>query len=143
MRTAELLDSLKQQEPISLSQILDAKEQRVCRQQEMMSRETGNSPKTLISFTLNIAGAIKSFPLFTQAFVEGKRQILRELSYAGVEILEKREFCGKTGDECYWLVRESPKKIKELMVAIEEDSELGRLFDIDVMSPGYSQNFPK
>ena len=69
MRTAELLDSLKQQEPISLSQILDAKEQRVCRQQEMMSRETGNSPKTLISFTLNIAGAIKSFPLFTQAFV--------------------------------------------------------------------------
>ena len=64
MRTAELLDSLKQQEPISLSQILDAKEQRVCRQQEMMSRETGNSPKTLISFTLNIAGAIKSFPLF-------------------------------------------------------------------------------
>ena len=62
MRTAELLDSLKQQEPISLSQILDAKEQRVCRQQEMMSRETGNSPKTLISFTLNIAGAIKSFP---------------------------------------------------------------------------------
>ena len=135
MRTAELLDSLKQQEPISLSQILDAKEQRVCRQQEMMSRETGNSPKTLISFTLNIAGAIKSFPLFTQAFVEGKRQILRELSYAGVEILEKREFCGKTGDECYLLVRESPKKIKELMVAIEEGSELGRLFDIDVMSP--------
>ena len=93
MRTAELLDSLKQQEPISLSQILNAKEQRVCRQQEMMSRETGNSPKTLISFTLNIAGAIKSFPLFTQAFVEGSRQILRELSYAGVEILEKREFC--------------------------------------------------
>ena len=135
MRTAELLDSLKQQEPISLSQILDAKEQRVCRQQEMMSRETGNSPKTLISFTLNIAGAIKSFPLFTQAFVEGSRQILRELSYAGVEILEKREFCGKTGDECYLLVRESPKKIKELMVAIEEGSELGRLFDIDVMSP--------
>ena len=38
-----------------------------------------------------------------------------ELSYAGVEILEKREFCGKTGDECYLLVRESPKKIKELM----------------------------
>lgn len=135
MRTAELLDSLKQQEPISLSQILDAKEQRVCCQQEMMSRETGSFPKTLISFTLNIAGAIKSFPLFTQAFVEGKRQILRELSYAGVEILEKREFCGKTGDECYLLVRESPKKIKELMVAIEEGSELGRLFDIDVMSP--------
>ena len=135
MRTAELLDSLKQQEPVSLSQILDAKEQRVCRQQEMMSRETGNSPKTLISFTLNIAGAIKSFPLFTQAFVEGSRQILRELSYAGVEILEKREFCGKTGAECYLLVRESPKKIKELMVAIEEGSELGRLFDIDVMPP--------
>lgn len=142
MRTAELLDSLKQQEPISLSQILDAKEQRGLPQQEMMSGKR-NFPKTLISFTLNIAGAIKSFPLFTRAFVEGRRQILRELSYAGVEILEKREFCGKTGDECYLLVRESPKKIKELMVAIEEGSELGRLFDIDVMSPGYSENFPK
>lgn len=97
MRTAELLDSLKQQEPISLSQILDAKEQRVCRQQEMMSRETGNSPKTLISFTLNIAGAIKSFPLFTQAFVEGKRQILRELSYAGMEISKNGSFVEKQG----------------------------------------------
>ena len=52
------LRQLRACQPISLQQLLDAKEARVLRQQRMMQQEG-----TLISFTLNIAGGVKSFPL--------------------------------------------------------------------------------
>ena len=54
------LRQLRACQPISLQQLLDAKEARVLRQQRMMQQEG-----TLISFTLNIAGGVKSFPLFS------------------------------------------------------------------------------
>ena len=55
------LRQLRACQPISLQQLLDAKEARVLRQQRMMQQQGG----TLISFTLNIAGGVKSFPLFS------------------------------------------------------------------------------
>ena len=48
------LRQLRACQPISLQQLLDAKEARVLRQQRMMQQEG-----TLISFTLNIAGGVK------------------------------------------------------------------------------------
>ena len=62
------LRQLRACQPISLQQLLDAKEARVLRQQRMMQQQSG----TLISFTLNIAGGVKSFPLFSYAFALGK-----------------------------------------------------------------------
>lgn len=131
MRAENLLKELQKCPPLSLMEILDAKEERVKHQQELLKKGG-----TLISFTLNIAGAVKSFPLFTRAFVEGKRQILRELSYTGIAVKEQQECCDKTGNELFLLVEERPERIKERMVAIEQGSMLGRLFDIDVMAEG-------
>ena len=71
----ELIDRFLDFPPIALMDILDAKENRVANQNRIMDK----GPGTLISFTLNIAGAIKSCPLFSMAFQEGRKQILSQL----------------------------------------------------------------
>ena len=124
------LRQLRACQPISLQQLLDAKEARVLRQQRMMQQQGG----TLISFTLNIAGGVKSFPLFSYAFALGKESILLQLQFAGAEVLQQEEVHQPTGDELCLLTDLEPLEVKRLMTQIEEDGALGRLFDIDVMT---------
>lgn len=52
---------------VSLSQLLEARERRVLVQQKLLQ----DYSLTVISFTLNIVGSIKTFPLALQAFEEG------------------------------------------------------------------------
>ena len=90
------LRQLRACQPISLQQLLDAKEARVLRQQRMMQQQGG----TLISFTLNIAGGVKSFPLFSYAFALGKESILLQLQFAGAEVLQQEEVHQGTSFAC-------------------------------------------
>lgn len=115
--------------PLSLEEVLLSREQRVQRQQKLMSKGG-----TLISFTMNIAGAVKRSPLFSQAFAEGKRRILRQLHYERAEILAQEEYSEKTGDELYILTDTDIVTIKRLMTEIEDGFAMGRLYDIDVMT---------
>ena len=115
--------------PLSLQEILDARERRAATQQEMLCNEG-----TLISFTLNIAGAIKSAPLFSIAFEEGKYRILTQLRFEQAKILRSVERHERTGDELYLLTDLDLVTTKRRMVEIEEGFALGRLFDIDVLA---------
>ena len=83
MRKQRYLEEILQRPPLSMQQILDAREQRVQRQNRMMKLQEG----TLVSFTLNIAGAVKAAPLFSRAFAEGKRRILSQLQFSGISVL--------------------------------------------------------
>lgn len=125
----KILDEILKQSPVSLMEILDAKETRVQHQQDMMLDKG-----TLISFTLNIPGAIKSCPLFSLAFARGKAEILRQIAYQGGQILNQAENHLKTGDELYLLTDLDIRTVKCRMVEIEENFSFGRLFDIDVMN---------
>lgn len=120
----------------SLQEILKGKEERAERQQKIMQAEPQG---TLICFTLNIAGAVKNAPLFEKAFEEGKRRILRQLRYDGSYPILQEEHDRASGKELYILVEQEIAQVKRRMVEIEDGFELGRLFDIDVMS----QNCPK
>ncbi len=115
--------------PLSLQEILDARERRAATQQEMLC-----NAGTLISFTLNIAGAIKSAPLFSIAFEEGKHRILTQLRFEQAKILRSVERHDRTGDELYLLTDLDLVTTKRRMVEIEEGFALGRLFDIDVLA---------
>ncbi len=66
----------------SLADILIAKEQRVEQQQALLKEG-----KCLISFGLNIPGAIKNDKLFTRAFQEGSRRIQQQLRFKSCPIL--------------------------------------------------------
>ena len=125
-------------EEASLPELLDRREERFRRQRELLAEDRGS----LVSFTLNIPGPVKKFPLAGQAFDEGLRQIRAQLERHRIAILHREELRARTGYEALFVVsgesqgfgadRES-RKIKEFMIDIEETHPLGRFFDIDVL----------
>ncbi|MCI8454772.1 MAG: triphosphoribosyl-dephospho-CoA synthase CitG [Lachnospiraceae bacterium] len=114
---------------VSLPEILDARSERAARQKELLALENGSC--SLISFSLNIAGPVKSFPLALAAFDEGLREIRRRLlAEAPLHFEESRK---KTGPQAFFLLRKEPEAVKRVMTDLEESHPLGRLFDIDVL----------
>ena len=128
----EHLQEILKTPPLALDEILSARERRADTQRQLLEEGQG----TLICLTLNIAGAVKSAPLFTKAFEEGKSRILTQLRFERAEIGKCIERHERTGDELYLLVDLDLVTAKRRMVEIEEGFALGRLLDIDVMAKG-------
>lgn len=131
--------------PVSMSEILDARENRVKIQQEMLQK----SPLCLLSFTLNIPGPVKIFPYAKWTYQVGISIILNGISLFNGTILEQREIKKDTGWEAFFSLNLSPEKIKIYLLNQEETHSLGRFFDFDVLQPnGYKLSrqelgFPK
>jgi len=121
-------EALRGAEPVTLQEMLDARERRAATQRDILCRER----KPLISFTLNLPGPYKDFPLARDAFLEGKRLIGLTLKAGGHEVSYQFEQGGKTGSEVFFAVDAPADVLKRLVVPLEEYHELGRLFDIDV-----------
>ena len=117
------------EEPVELADMLAARERRVYLQQEMI-RQYGHP---LVCLTLNIPGPVKILPFTPQAFETGCCRIeaaLKELSAIPLACEKIRE---KTGLEAIYSVNGSALTLKEAMISIEDQGDLGRLFDIDVL----------
>lgn len=120
---------------ISLAQMLDARERRVARQNELLL----TYPDPLVCFTLNIPGPIKTFPLAAQAFQEGCRRIETQLEKQGFPLSHCHTYEEATGYEAYYCVRADAYAVKALMCSLENQDSLGRIFDIDVIKQGGSK----
>ena len=147
------LETIIKGTPVSLPEVLDAREARVFRQRELLELggtlaafsnasasatsvpDVGSISKcySLISFTMNIAGEIKVFPLGMAAYEEGLKE-LRARIPADV-ILHFEESRKNSGPEAFFLLSMSPEQAKKLTTAIEESHPIGRLFDMDVLGP--------
>lgn len=114
---------------VSLTEMLDARENRVLEQQKILS--VYNLP--IISFTLNIPGSIKTFPLAEKSFMEGENLIKRQLERNHIKIVYQKDRIDKTGYEAFFAVDFNPYYLKKLMIEIENSSPMGRIFDIDVL----------
>ena len=138
----------------ALSEILDAREDRVRRQQALIQaerqqfvalqqsgswRQFAGSQKpeafSLISFTLNIAGAVKSCSLFSWAFDRGVEMISKSLAAAGIETRKAEITEGTAGCEYTAIAFAEPERVKLITAETEELHPLGRIFDIDVIKP--------
>ncbi|MEG2204776.1 MAG: citrate lyase holo-[acyl-carrier protein] synthase, partial [Oscillospiraceae bacterium] len=117
---------------VTLADMLDARERRAERQRSMRVR---HPQAALISFTLNIAGPVKLFELAEQAFWEGRQLIERQLARHRLTACDGEAVVLPTGCEALWAVEAAPLRLKALMCAIEDGGRLGRLFDIDVLTP--------
>lgn len=113
----------------SLEEILDAREQRVIQRRRLVREHAG---RTIICFTLNIAGPHKTFSLAERTFFKGMRLIEAGLSRSGTDFILCGHSCEKTGYAAFYAVQLPPIELKRRMCAIEDGSALGRLFDIDV-----------
>lgn len=120
---------------VRIDEILVCREKRVFIQNEMIKKY--NLP--IISFTMNIPGPIKTNNEIKKAFVIGKNLILEKLKENNIEIFEIQELNENTGNELFVSANSPAKKIKDITVTIEESSELGRLFDIDVIDINFEK----
>lgn len=118
---------------ITLAQMLDARERRAFRQQELLAKYQS----VLICFTMNIAGPVKNTPLIRRGFDAGERQLLNCLHAHNIRCIYQETLHEPTGNEGFYVVdsNSTPSAVKEIAVKLEDESELGRLFDLDVIKP--------
>jgi len=114
---------------ITLEEVLEAREARARRQQELL-REYGCP---LISFTMNIAGPEKTGPLIRRGFRLGLRLLDGQLARVGAAVLHRETQDRVTGCEAMYAVAYPAAALKELCCGVEDNSPLGRLFDLDVL----------
>ena len=117
--------------PVTLEEMLVARDARVARQQELLTRHAC----TLVSHGLNIPGPHKTSPAFAWAFEQEGRLIENALAEHGWPVLHREATHARTGHEGLLAVRADALDVKRALVAVEEGSPLGRLFDIDVLRP--------
>ena len=117
--------------PVELMEVLEAREARVYRQQELL--EKYNRP--LVCFTMNIAGPIKNSEEIAWGFNYGSGLLLRQMKRVKAPVLYHQILEKITGNEGFFVVDLDPVRLKELMVELEDNLEIGRLFDLDVLSP--------
>lgn len=110
---------------VSLQDVLLAREQRVAKQKEFLAKY--HYP--LISFTMNIAGPVKTSPLIERGFRAG----LKDLEALEPAISAKEVIYKDTGCEGYFAVDMDAGELKAFCTEIEEATPLGRLFDMDVL----------
>ena len=112
---------------VTLQQILDAREQRAARQKTLLAQYG----KPLICFTMNIAGPVKTSPLIWRAFHWGLAQLTYRLM--GSKTLMSKIYTPSTGYEAFEVADADAQALKDICTAIEEETPLGRLFDMDVL----------
>ena len=120
---------------VGIDEVLLSREKRVAIQNKMIKKHN----KPVISFTMNIPGPIKTNNEIKKAFDIGKNLILEKLKENNIEILEIQELNEDTGNELFISVDSQAEKIKNITIAIEESSELARLFDIDVIDINFEK----
>lgn len=120
---------------ITLPEMLDARERRAHRQQQLLAQYS----MPMICFTMNIAGPVKNSPLIREGFESGKRTLTEGLDSLHIACAHYEEIHEATGNEACWLIDADPLLIKKATCAIEDGSEIGRLFDMDVLRPDGSK----
>ena len=116
-------------ETVTLTQVLAARDHRVQRQQALLNQYG----KPLISFTMNIAGPVKTSVLIEQGFRLSLRRLSQQLLRQRYPVLHWEETCGITGCEALFVVDAPAEQLKALTTDLEEADQLGRLLDLDVL----------
>lgn len=114
---------------VSLSMMLECRENRARTQRELISMYG----KPVVSFTMNIAGSVKTSHLIERGFSIGEERLLGALLCRKATIIHKRTNFFTTGPEGFFVVDMDPCRLKSICTWIEDMDPLGRLFDIDVI----------
>ena len=116
---------------VSVIDMMEARDRRA----EIQRRLTASYDVPVVSFTMNIAGPVKRTPLIRRGFLLGLRTLRRRLLAAGYPVLREELLDEFTGCEAFLAVDAGLSAVKALTCDIENSGPLGRLFDMDVISP--------
>ncbi len=115
--------------------ILDSREKKSKKQGDLLARYK----TTLISYGVNSPGIYKDSELYNNIFMVGYEKILDILRKNDILIDYDRSFKKETGPEGYLAVDADARLVKKLMCEIENEHDLGRIFDIDVFDRDFNQ----
>lgn len=113
----------------TFDQVLQRREERMYRQRQYLL----DGYSCVVSFSLNIPGSQKSFPLAARCFEDGCAAIRNTLSLA--PDAPYTEYQGSAGHEAIIPLRANAEQIKLKLLRLEQHHPLGRLWDIDVIAP--------
>ena len=122
---------------VTLAQMLEARERRAFHQKELLSKFR----RPLLSFTMNIAGPVKNSELIRRGFAKGLSDLRQQLARQKARILFEEVFSDVTGNEAFLVVDIDRKELKELSCDLEDQNDLGRLYDMDVLVPSSDAPF--
>jgi len=121
---------------IGVEDICRARDNRI----ERLKKISDRNPCGLILFTLNIPGPVKDSFLYRKIFSQGLMAILSAFSNNRIVYTIEHTVDLDTGSEAYFTLSTSDlTEIKTLTVDIEENHQLGRIFDIDVFDSNLNQ----
>ncbi len=115
---------------VTFGELRAARDRRVLKKWEFLAP---GGEICLVEFSLNIAGAVKTFPFARAAFREEVRELTEQLSRFSV--LKTEVYEENTGDCAFFLLKSQTIQVKKFLVSIEESHPLGRLFNLDVCGP--------
>lgn len=116
---------------ITLEQMLQVREQRAYYQQMLIDKYN----KPLVCFTMNIAGPIKNSPIIKRGFNIGLSDLVLQLNRIKAEIIFQDVWDSSTGNEAFLVIDYNGNKLKSLVCDLEDNTPLGRLYDMDVLLP--------
>lgn len=125
--------------PVSLEQVLLAKEQRVQNQQSVINQY--QTP--IISLTLVIPGPVKNSPAAKFLFKQAINTIHQMLMENNLPIVYEKHEQAVTGFEAIIAVDCIATHLKQLCIEIEHNHPLGRLWDIDIIDPITQMSIPR
>lgn len=113
----------------NIAEILEGREKRAETQKKLIK----DFKTPIVSFTLNIPGAYKTGDYFLKVYKTGIDCFEKKVKDSKMKIVYKEEKSSAAGYEAFFCIDSSAFEIKKLTVYIEEEHELGRLFDFDVL----------
>lgn len=116
---------------VSLEEMLEGKEVRARYQAELIDKY--KCP--LVCFTVVMPGPVKQNEMSEKIFAIGKCEI--ENAFKEYDVIFRDSRVKKTGSEGYYVIDLSAEELKKITVRIEDESAIGRLFDIDVIGEDY------
>ena len=127
----------EQKHEVQLYEMLEARDRRADQQKLLLARY--HCP--VICFMLNIPGPVKVCAQWEKAFEHGRKQIMQKLEEQQIPVLYSQTIRPKTGYELYVAADCEAQRLKNLCCDIEDGSELGRLYDVDVIgTDGYKKS---
>lgn len=116
---------------VTMQEVLDFREEKAGIQAKM---HRNNPDGIVVSFGMNIAGPIKSGSTILLGFREGEKEIETTIETIGGTLVEKQTLEGVAGYAAFYVVTKLERmQLKKALVLLEENHQLGRLWDIDVL----------
>lgn len=123
-------DRLSEGQPITLAEMLQAREQRVVRQQRLLALYR----QPLVSFTLVAPGPVKNSPAWRDVAEAACKAVLALCQRYDWNIEGIAECTANSGPEWMIAVCAPSLRLKEVLVELERTHPLGRLWDLDVIN---------